>query len=210
MIKPGKRHPVTLSPRHFVRKKERRMSKQAWRYDHLTWPEMKAAIARDPQPVVAIPIGAVEDHGAHTAALDRQRHSRGRAGRVRAARGGRPAGAAGHPVWAGRAPHGFPRRDRDRYRDHAGLPGADRDLGGAARLHAYPDRQRPWLEPSICDLAARKCVLATGVICAATTSQRGCRPCADRRRAGGGASRRPWLGRPRLRVRDRDDAAPAP
>ena len=34
------------------------MPKQAWRYDHLTWPEMKAAIGRAPQPVVAIPIGA--------------------------------------------------------------------------------------------------------------------------------------------------------
>ena len=41
------------------------MPKQPWRYDHLTWPEMKAAIGRTPQPVVAIPIGAVEDHGAH-------------------------------------------------------------------------------------------------------------------------------------------------
>ena len=41
------------------------MSKHAWRYDHLTWPEMRAAIGRTPQPVVAIPIGAVEDHGAH-------------------------------------------------------------------------------------------------------------------------------------------------
>jgi len=41
------------------------MVKHAWRYDHLTWPEIKAAIGRAPQPVVAIPIGAVEDHGAH-------------------------------------------------------------------------------------------------------------------------------------------------
>jgi creatinine amidohydrolase len=36
-----------------------------WRYDRLTWPEMNEAIARRPQPVVAIPIGAVEDHGPH-------------------------------------------------------------------------------------------------------------------------------------------------
>ena len=41
------------------------MPKEPWRYDHLTWPEMKAAIARTPQPVVAVPIGAVEDHGPH-------------------------------------------------------------------------------------------------------------------------------------------------
>ena len=39
------------------------MAKHFWRYDHLTWPEMREAIARRPQPVVAIPIGAVEDHG---------------------------------------------------------------------------------------------------------------------------------------------------
>src|SRR6266566_2490716 len=41
------------------------MAKAFWRYDHLTWPEMKAALARVPQPVGAIPIGAVEDHGRH-------------------------------------------------------------------------------------------------------------------------------------------------
>ena len=36
-----------------------------WRYDRLSWPQMNAALARRPQPVVAIPFGAVEDHGAH-------------------------------------------------------------------------------------------------------------------------------------------------
>src|SRR5574342_1113563 len=36
-----------------------------WRYDRLSWPQMREAIARRPQPVVAIPIGAVEDHGPH-------------------------------------------------------------------------------------------------------------------------------------------------
>jgi creatinine amidohydrolase len=36
-----------------------------WRYDRLSWPQMKAAISRKPQPVVAIPFGAVEDHGPH-------------------------------------------------------------------------------------------------------------------------------------------------
>jgi len=33
------------------------------RYDDLTWPEMRAAIAR--QPVVLLPFGTVEDHGPH-------------------------------------------------------------------------------------------------------------------------------------------------
>ena len=36
-----------------------------WRYDRLTWIEMKEQIARKPQPVVAIPFGTVEDHGPH-------------------------------------------------------------------------------------------------------------------------------------------------
>jgi creatinine amidohydrolase len=36
-----------------------------WRYDRLTWPEMNAALTRQPQPVIAIPFGAVEDHGPH-------------------------------------------------------------------------------------------------------------------------------------------------
>jgi creatinine amidohydrolase/Fe(II)-dependent formamide hydrolase-like protein len=33
------------------------------RYDELTWPETREAIAR--QPVVLLPFGAVEDHGPH-------------------------------------------------------------------------------------------------------------------------------------------------
>ncbi len=36
-----------------------------WQYDRLTWLEMKEVIANKPQPVVAIPFGAVEDHGLH-------------------------------------------------------------------------------------------------------------------------------------------------
>src|SRR5215216_891164 len=110
------------------------MPKHAWRYDHLSWPEMKAAIGRAPQPVVAIPIGAVEDHGAHMALSTDNDILEG----VLAECGRR---AAGDPVWAGRAPYGFPRRNRDRHRDHAILSGADGDLGRAARLHAYSDRQ---------------------------------------------------------------------
>jgi creatinine amidohydrolase len=34
-----------------------------YRYDELTWPEMRQAIAR--QPVVLLPFGTVEDHGPH-------------------------------------------------------------------------------------------------------------------------------------------------
>jgi creatinine amidohydrolase len=38
-----------------------------WRYDEHTWPEIKQRLAEKPQPVVILPIGAVEDHGAHMA-----------------------------------------------------------------------------------------------------------------------------------------------
>lgn len=38
---------------------------RSWRYDEHTWPEIKQRIAE--QPVVVLPIGAVEDHGAHMA-----------------------------------------------------------------------------------------------------------------------------------------------
>ena len=34
-----------------------------YRYDDLTWPEIKEAVARD--TVVLIPVGAIEDHGPH-------------------------------------------------------------------------------------------------------------------------------------------------
>lgn len=36
-----------------------------YRYDELTWPEMREAIARQPQPVILLPFGTVEDHGPH-------------------------------------------------------------------------------------------------------------------------------------------------
>ncbi len=36
---------------------------EKFRYDELTWPEMRAAIAR--QPAVLLPFGTVEDHGPH-------------------------------------------------------------------------------------------------------------------------------------------------
>jgi len=39
------------------------MGESTIRYDELSWPEMKAVIAR--QPVVLLPFGTVEDHGPH-------------------------------------------------------------------------------------------------------------------------------------------------
>jgi creatinine amidohydrolase len=40
---------------------------RSWRYDEHTWPEIRQRVAEQPQPVVILPIGAVEDHGAHMA-----------------------------------------------------------------------------------------------------------------------------------------------
>ena len=36
---------------------------KTYRYEELTWPEMKEAIAQ--QPVIVLPVGSVEDHGPH-------------------------------------------------------------------------------------------------------------------------------------------------
>jgi creatinine amidohydrolase len=39
--------------------------KSIWQYDGMTWLEMRDTLLRIPQPVVAIPFGTVEDHGPH-------------------------------------------------------------------------------------------------------------------------------------------------
>jgi len=36
-----------------------------YRYDHYTWLEMRDVVKRQPQPVVIVPVGSVEDHGHH-------------------------------------------------------------------------------------------------------------------------------------------------
>ncbi|HIE51477.1 MAG TPA: creatininase family protein [Armatimonadetes bacterium] len=38
-------------------------SRERYRYDHYTWPEIREVVKR--QPVVVLPIGSVEDHGPH-------------------------------------------------------------------------------------------------------------------------------------------------
>lgn len=38
-------------------------AKQAYRYDHYTWPELRDLVAK--QPVVVLPVGSTEDHGHH-------------------------------------------------------------------------------------------------------------------------------------------------
>lgn len=36
-----------------------------WRYDRLSWPEIREAVGLTPQPVIVLPWAAVEDHGPH-------------------------------------------------------------------------------------------------------------------------------------------------
>lgn len=145
------------------------MPKHAWRYDHLTWPEMKAAIGRTPQPVVAIPIGAVEDHGAHMSISTDNDILEG----VLAECGRR---AAGDLLVLPTIPFGLD----EHHMDFPGVIAIDIETTLAYLAQTAISVARHGFthilivnghgsNASICDLAARNCVLATGVICAATT-----------------------------------------
>lgn len=145
------------------------MPKLPWRYDHLTWPEMRDQLARDPQPVVCVPIGAVEDHGAHmslstdndilAAVLD----ACGRA-------------AAGDLLVLPLIPFGLD----EHHMDFPGTITVDMETTLAYLAQVATSVARHGFRhilivnghgsnQAICELAARKVVLATGVICAATT-----------------------------------------
>lgn len=169
------------------------MPKLPWRYDHLTWPEIRAAIARDPQPVVAIPIGAVEDHGAHMAISTDNDILDG----ILAECGRR---AAGDLLVLPTIPFGLDEH-------HMDFPGTiaidiETTLAYLAQVAISVARHgfRHILivnghgsNAAICDLAARKCVIATGVICAATTVNAAVSPALvadvlDAERAGGPGS----------------------
>ena len=145
------------------------MPKHPWRYDHLTWPEMRAAIARDPQPVVCIPIGAVEDHGEHMSISTDNDILEG----VLAACGER---AAGDLLILPVIPFGLD----EHHMDFPGTIAIDVEttlayLSQTAISVARHGFRHIFIvnghgsNASICDLAARKVVLATGAICAATT-----------------------------------------
>ncbi len=140
-----------------------------WRYDRLTWPQMRAAIARRPQPVVAIPFGAVEDHGPHLPLstdndiLDSVLAEAGRR-------------AAGDLLVLPAIPFGLDEHHMDfpgtitvdmetclAYVSQVAISVARHGFTHLFIVNGHGSNQ------SICDLAARKCVLATGVICAATT-----------------------------------------
>ena len=143
--------------------------KSQWRYDRLTWPEMKAAIARRPQPVVAVPIGAVEDHGPQTPLSTDNDILEG----VLAECGRR---AEGDLLVLPTIPFGLDEHHMDfpgtiavdiettlAYLSQAAISVARHGISHILIVNGHGSNQ------SICDLAARKCVLATGVICAATT-----------------------------------------
>jgi creatinine amidohydrolase len=145
------------------------MAKESWRYDHLTWPEMKAAVARAPQPVVAIPIGAVEDHGPHTPLSTDNDILEG----VLAECGRR---AEGDLLVLPTIPFGLDEHHMDfpgviaidiptalAYLSQTAVSVARHGFTHLLIVNGHGSNQ------SICDLAARQCVLATGAICAATT-----------------------------------------
>ncbi len=145
------------------------MAKEFWRYDHLTWPEMKQAIARQPQPVVAIPIGAVEDHGAHMAISTDNDILEG----ILEQCGHR---AEGDLLVLPTIPFGLD----EHHMDFPGTIAIDVETTLAYLSQVAISVARHGFthilivnghgsNASICDLAARKCVIATGMICAATT-----------------------------------------
>jgi creatinine amidohydrolase len=145
------------------------MAKHFWRYDHLTWPEMRNAIAQRPQPVVAIPIGAVEDHGPHMSISTDNDILEG----VLAACG---EAAAGDLLVLPTIPFGLD----EHHMDFPGTIAVDIQTTLAYLAQVAISVARHGFTHilivnghgsniSICDLAARECVLKTGVICAATT-----------------------------------------
>ncbi len=140
-----------------------------WRYDRLTWPEMKEVIARRPQPVVAVPIGAVEDHGPQTPLSTDNDILEG----VLAECGRR---AEGDLLVLPTIPFGLD----EHHMDFPGTIAIDIEttlaylsqVANSVARHGFTHIlivNGHGSNQSICDLAARKCVLATGVICAATT-----------------------------------------
>ncbi len=140
-----------------------------WRYDRLTWPEMRLTIQRQPQPVVAIPFGAVEDHGPHlplSTDNDILESVLAEAGRR----------AAGDLLVTPAIPFGLDEHHMDfpgtitvdmetclAYVSQVAISVARHGFNHILIVNGHGSNQ------SICDLAARKCVLATGVICGATT-----------------------------------------
>ena len=140
-----------------------------WRFDRLSWPQVKGAVGRRPQPVVAIPFGAVEDHGPHlplSTDNDILESVLSEVGRR----------AQGDLLITPTIPFGLD----EHHMDFPGTITVDMEICLAYVAQSAISVARHGFthilivnghgsNQSICDLAARKCVLATGVICAATT-----------------------------------------
>lgn len=169
------------------------MPKDAWRYDHLTWPEMNAAIARVPQPVVLAPIGAVEDHGPHMSLSTDNDILEG----ILAECGRR---SDGDLLLLPVIPFGLD----EHHMDFPGTIAIDIQTTLAYLTQTVISVARHGFthilivnghgsNAAICDLAARECVLKTGVICGATTVNAAVNPALvadvlDRERKGGWGS----------------------
>lgn len=143
--------------------------KHTYRYDHLTWKEIREAVAREPQPVVVIPIGAVEDHGPHMALSTDNDILEG----VLAECGRR---AQGDLLLLPTIPFGLD----EHHMDFPGTIAVDIQTTLAYLTQVAVSVARHGFthilivnghgsNASICDLAARDCVIKTGMICASTT-----------------------------------------
>ena len=140
-----------------------------WRYDRLTWPEMREILARPLLPVVAIPFGAVEDHGPHLPLSTDNDILEG----VLSEAGRR---ASGDLLVTPAIPFGLD----EHHMDFPGTITVDMEtclayvsqVATSVARHGFTHIlivNGHGSNHSICDLAARKCVLETGVICASTT-----------------------------------------
>lgn len=140
-----------------------------WRYDRLTWVQMKDALARTPQPVVLIPFGAVEDHGPHlplSTDNDILESVLAECGRR----------AAGDLLILPTIPFGLDEHHMDfpgtitvemetclAYVSQVAISVARHGFTHSLIVNGHGSNQ------AVCELAARKCVLATGMICGNTT-----------------------------------------
>lgn len=140
-----------------------------WRYDRLSWPQMKAAIARIPQPVVAIPFGAVEDHGLHLPLSTDNDILEGilRATAMR---------SEGDLLVMPTIPYGLDEHHMDfpgtisiametclAYVSQTAISVARHGFTHILIVNGHGSNE------SIADLAARKCVLESGIVCGNTT-----------------------------------------
>jgi creatinine amidohydrolase len=140
-----------------------------WRYDRLTWQEIKSVVARRSQPVVLLPFGAVEDHGPHLP-LSTDNDILGAILSESARR------AEGDLLLMPTIPYGLDEHHMDfpgtisvdietllAYVSQVAISVARHGFTHILVVNGHGSNQ------PIADLAARKCVLATGMICAATT-----------------------------------------